>query len=62
MSLPIMLGMMAQMMLNIVDGIYVGRLGMESSMAVLNYGFPVFYLLFAFFNGISIGTKSRLAR
>ncbi len=57
-----MLGMMAQMMLNIVDGIYVGRLGMESSMAVLNYGFPVFYLLFAFFNGISIGTNSMLAR
>jgi len=62
MSLPIMLGMMAQMMLNIVDGIYVSRLGMEASMAVLNYGFPVFYLLFAFFNGLSIGTNSMLAR
>ncbi len=62
MSLPIMLGMMAQMMLNIVDGIYVGHLGMDASVAVLNYGFPVFYLIFAFFNGLSIGTNSMLAR
>ena len=62
MSLPILIGMMAQMMLNIIDGIYVGRLGIESSVAVLNYGFPVFYLLFAFFNGLSIGTNSVLAR
>lgn len=62
MSLPILIGMMAQMLLNIIDGIYVGRLGMQASMAVLNYGFPIFYLLFAFFNGLSIGTNSTLAR
>jgi putative MATE family efflux protein len=62
MSLPILIGMTAQMLLNIIDGIYVGRLGVESSVAVLNYGFPVFYLLFAFFNGLSIGTNSVLAR
>ncbi len=62
MSLPILIGMMAAMALNIIDGIYAGRLGLEASMAVLNYGFPVFYLLFAFFNGLSIGTNSVLAR
>ncbi len=62
MSLPILIGMSAQMALNVIDGIYAGRLGMAASMAVLNYGFPVFYLLFAFFNGLSIGTNSVLAR
>jgi len=62
MSLPILIGMMSQMLLNVIDGIYAGRLGLEASMAVLNYGFPVFYLLFAFFNGLSIGTNSVLAR
>ena len=62
MALPVLIGMTAQMLLNIVDGIYVGRLGQAQSMAVLNYGFPVFYLLFALFNGLSIGTNSTLAR
>jgi putative MATE family efflux protein len=62
MSFPILIGMSAQMLLNIIDGIYVGRLGRDESVAVLNYGVPVFYLLFAFFNGLSIGTSSVLAR
>ena len=62
MSFPILIGMMAQMMLNIIDGIYAGHLGQQAGVAVLNYGFPVFYLLFAFFNGLSIGTNSVLAR
>ncbi len=62
MSLPILIGMSAQMVLNIIDGIYVGRLGRDESVAVLNYGIPVFYLLFAFFNGLSIGTSSVLSR
>lgn len=62
MSLPILIGMSAQLLLNIIDGIYVGRLGRDASVAVLNYGIPVFYLLFAFFNGLSIGTSSVLSR
>ncbi len=62
MSLPILIGMSAQLLLNIIDGIYVGRLGIHESVAVLNYGVPIFYLLFAFFNGLSIGTSSVLSR
>lgn len=62
MSLPVLIGMTAQLLLYVIDGIYVGRLGRAESVAVLNYGFPVFYLLFAFFNGLSIGTNSMLAR
>ena len=42
MALPMMIGMTSHMFLNIIDGIYVSRLGMEESLAVLNYGFPFF--------------------
>lgn len=62
MALPMMIGMMSHMLLNIVDGIYVSRLGIHESMAVLNYGFPFFYLIFAVFNGLTSGTTSTLAR
>jgi putative MATE family efflux protein len=62
MALPMLIGMMSHMLLNIVDGIYVSRLGMEASLAVLNYGFPFFYLIFAVFNGLTSGTTSMLAR
>lgn len=62
MALPMMIGMMSHMLLNIVDGIYVSRLGMDQSLAVLNYGFPFFYLIFAVFNGLTSGTTSLLAR
>lgn len=62
MALPMMIGMTAHMFLNIIDGIYVSRLGMEESLAVLNYGFPFFYLIFAVFNGLTSGTTSVMAR
>src|SRR5689334_7198496 len=56
MALPMMIGMTSHMFLNIIDGIYVSRLGMEESLAVLNYGFPFFYMIFAVFNGLTSGT------
>lgn len=62
MALPMMIGMTAHMVVNIIDGVYAGRLGMNESMAVLNYGFPFFYLFFAILNGIGSGLSSYLAR
>ncbi len=62
MALPMMIGMTSHMFLNIIDGIYVSRLGMEESLAVLNYGFPFFYLIFAVFNGLTSGATSVMAR
>ncbi len=62
MALPMLIGMSAHLLLNLIDGILVGRLGINESLAVLNYGFPYFYLIFAFFNGVSTGTTSTLAR
>ena len=61
-ALPMMIGMMAHMFLNIIDGIFVSRLGMEESLSVLNYGFPFFYLIFAVFNGLTSGSTSVIAR
>jgi len=61
-ALPMMIGMMAHMFLNIVDGIYVSKLGMEESLSVLNYGFPFFYIIFAVFNGLTSGSTSVMAR
>lgn len=57
-----MIGMTAHMLLNIIDGIFVSRLGTAQSLAVLNYGFPFFYLIFAVFNGVTSGSSSVLAR
>lgn len=57
-----LIGTSSHMLLNIIDGVYVSRLGMESSLAVLNYGFPFFYLIFAVFNGLTSGSSSVLAR
>ena len=62
MALPMMIAMTAHMLLNIIDGVYVSRLGVEESLAVLNYGFPFFYLIFAVFNGLTGGSTSVLAR
>lgn len=62
MAIPMFIGTSAHMLLNIIDGIYVSRLGQEAGLAVLNYGFPFFYLIFAVFNGLTSGSSSVLAR
>lgn len=62
MALPMMIGMTAHMFQNIYDGVLAGRLGIHESMAVLNYGFPFFYLIFAVLNGLSTGATSILSR
>lgn len=62
MAIPMLIGTSSHMLLNIIDGVYVSRLGLEPSLAVLNYGFPFFYLIFAVFNGLTSGSSSVLAR
>ncbi len=61
-ALPMMIGMTAHMFQSIIDGVFVTRLGIEESLAVLNYGFPFFYLIFAVFNGLTSGSTSVIAR
>jgi len=62
MALPMFLGLIAHMFLLMVDAMYVSNLGTEASMAVLNYGFPLFYLPFALFNGLNAGTSAIIAQ
>jgi len=62
MALPMFLGMLAHMLLNIVDAIYVSRLGTAQSLAILNYSFPLFYIPFALYNGLSTGVAAILAQ
>ncbi len=61
-SLPMMIGLIAHMFLNLSDAIYVTRLGINESQAVLNYSFPMFYIPFAIFNGLNIGITAILAQ
>src|SRR5690606_18486248 len=62
MAVPMMIRMTAHMFQNIYDGVLAGRLGIHESMAVLNFGFPFFYLVFAVLNGLSTGATSILSR
>jgi putative MATE family efflux protein len=60
-ALPITLAMFVQIMYNIVDTAFVGRLGADA-IAALTFSFPIFFILMALNNGISVGMSSRISR
>jgi putative MATE family efflux protein len=53
--------MVFQVLYNIVDTAFVGRLGAEA-IAALTFSFPLFFLLMALNSGIGAGMGSRIAR
>ncbi len=61
MALPAMLSMLVQSLYNIVDSIFVSRLGEEALRAV-TIAFPIQQLKIAFFVGTGIGVNSLIAR
>lgn len=61
MSLPAMLSMFAQAMYNVVDSIFVARLG-ENALTAISIAFPMQMLTLAFAIGVGIGTNSLIAR
>jgi len=61
MSWPTMIAMLLHVGFNIVDTIFVGRLGPEA-IAAVSVVFPVIFLMFALGGGIGIGTTSLIAR
>ena len=61
MSWPTMIAMLLHVGFNIVDTIFVGRLGPES-IAAVSIVFPVVFLMFALGGGLGIGTTSLIAR
>jgi len=58
---PIMIAMVFQILYNIVDTAFVGRLG-ANSIAAITFAFPLFFLMFAFTSGIGTGMSSRISR
>lgn len=58
---PILVGMLVQSLYNIVDTVYIGRLGAES-IAALTFAFPLFFIFIAINSGIGSGMGSRISR
>ncbi len=60
-TLPMVIAMVVQIMYNIVDTAFVGRLGAEA-IAALTFAFPLFFILISLNSGIAIGVTSRISR
>ncbi len=58
---PIIVGMVVQVLYNLVDTAYVGRLGSDA-LAGITFTFPLFFLLIAANSGIGSGMSSRISR
>jgi putative MATE family efflux protein len=58
---PLLIGMIFQVLYNVVDTAFVGRLGAEA-IAALTFSFPLFFLLMALNSGVGAGMGSRIAR
>lgn len=61
MSIPAMFSMLIQSLYNIVDSIYVSRLG-PTALNAVSLAFPMQMLIIAFALGIGIGTSSYISR
>lgn len=59
--LPILGSMFVQVLYNIVDTAFVGRLGAEA-IAAITFSFPVFFFMISLNAGIGIGMGSRISR
>ena len=60
-AFPMLIGMLFQVLYNVVDTAFVGRLGAES-IAALTFSFPLFFILIAINTGIGTGMSSVIAR
>lgn len=60
-SLPLMISMLVQSMYNVVDGIYVSRIG-EKALAATALAFPAQLLMIAVSVGTGVGVSSLLSR
>ncbi|MFH0798532.1 MAG: MATE family efflux transporter [Candidatus Woesearchaeota archaeon] len=60
-SLPILVGNLVQLLYNIVDTAYIGRLGADA-IAALTFSFPLFFIMISLNAGLGIGMSSRVSR
>lgn len=61
MSIPAMFSMLIQSLYNVVDSIFVARLG-ENALTAVSLAYPMQMLILAFALGIGVGTNSLIAR
>ncbi|MBR3312008.1 MAG: MATE family efflux transporter [Solobacterium sp.] len=61
MSLPMMISMLVQAMYNVVDSIFVARIG-EHALTAVTLAFPLQNLMIAFGGGVGVGVNALLSR
>ena len=61
MALPMMISMLVQALYNVVDSIFVARLG-ESALSAVTYAFPLQNLMIAVGSGTGVGMNALLSR
>ena len=60
-TLPMMLGLLSILLINLVDTFYIGQLGLIE-LAAVSFTFPVVFVVWSIAFGIGIGTSSVVAR
>lgn len=62
MSLPVVMGMMVQVLYNLVDTFFIGKLGDPNQLAAANLAMPIFILMMALGGMIGTGASSYISR
>ena len=60
-SLPMVMGIISVMLINIVDTFYIGQLGVRE-LAAISFTFPVIFTVMSLAFGVGIGTSAVLSR
>ncbi|MFH1506324.1 MAG: MATE family efflux transporter [archaeon] len=58
---PVVIAMLVQVLYNIVDTAFVGRIGAEA-IAALTFSFPIFFILLSINSGVGTGMASMISR
>ena len=62
MAMPVVVGMMVQVLYNLVDTYFIGKLGDPNQLAAANLAMPVFVLMMAIAGIIGTGAASYISR
>ena len=62
MSIPVVMGMMVQVLYNLVDTFFIGMLGDPNQLAAVNVTTPIFMLMMAVATIVSTGAASYISR
>jgi putative MATE family efflux protein len=62
MALPVMLGMLVQVLYNMVDTFFIGMMNDVAQLAAANLGFPLFMIMMAIGSVVGVGASSVISR